>query len=399
MLKKLYIDNFKALNDFEIEFNKFTILIGANASGKSTILNAVIFLKYCCSSSVMQFLESRKIKISDLCSKFSSKRTMTFKAYFDFEGQEVIWSIMFRINKTAETIRLHSEYVTVNNNQLLCYSVPLKNSVKSNKNYRYNERSKEKEEIMKGYYKQSIISLVDEIEAENSYPTLLLIKKLFESTEAFDLLSPKDMRRSARGSSGSIGEYGEKLPSFINELNDTEKKDLVDNIHKIFPNIIDVRSVVRGRPGWAYLEIEEEFIDGTINVSANNVSDGVLRLIAFIAIKHIKNDGGITVLDEIENGMNSEVLESLLRAFQENSEKNNQQFIATTHNTVLLDFIDHKNIRYIARGNHGNTKAYNPFDYPEIHEKLEYMYPGEIILNTSNDELRDFAYKSEDEES
>ncbi len=41
MIKSIYIDNFKALNDFSINRKPLTILIGGNASGKSSILQAI----------------------------------------------------------------------------------------------------------------------------------------------------------------------------------------------------------------------------------------------------------------------------------------------------------------------------------------------------------------------
>lgn len=41
MLTRFYADNFKCLQNFIIEFNNFTLLTGANGSGKTTVLDAV----------------------------------------------------------------------------------------------------------------------------------------------------------------------------------------------------------------------------------------------------------------------------------------------------------------------------------------------------------------------
>ena len=41
MIKAIYIDNFKALNDFSIKLHPLTVLIGSNGSGKSTVLQAI----------------------------------------------------------------------------------------------------------------------------------------------------------------------------------------------------------------------------------------------------------------------------------------------------------------------------------------------------------------------
>lgn len=44
MVKKLYADNFKSLNGFEMNFEQFTVVVGNNMSGKSTVLQALDFL-------------------------------------------------------------------------------------------------------------------------------------------------------------------------------------------------------------------------------------------------------------------------------------------------------------------------------------------------------------------
>ena len=45
MLKKLTIRNFKAIHDMTIAFSPLTVLIGENAAGKSTVLQAIDFLR------------------------------------------------------------------------------------------------------------------------------------------------------------------------------------------------------------------------------------------------------------------------------------------------------------------------------------------------------------------
>ena len=47
MIKKIFIDNFKSLNDFTIELKPLTVIVGNNAMGKSSILQAVSFLANC----------------------------------------------------------------------------------------------------------------------------------------------------------------------------------------------------------------------------------------------------------------------------------------------------------------------------------------------------------------
>jgi AAA15 family ATPase/GTPase len=46
MIKSIYIDNFKILTDFQLDFEPVTVLIGENSVGKSTVLQVLELLSY-----------------------------------------------------------------------------------------------------------------------------------------------------------------------------------------------------------------------------------------------------------------------------------------------------------------------------------------------------------------
>ena len=45
LLKRLHLNNFRSFDEATIEFSDFNVLVGANASGKSNVLQAIQFLK------------------------------------------------------------------------------------------------------------------------------------------------------------------------------------------------------------------------------------------------------------------------------------------------------------------------------------------------------------------
>ena len=85
----------------------------------------------------------------------------------------------------------------------------------------------------------------------------------------------------------------------------------------------------------------------------------------------------------------------LLRTIQQ---QQNIQIIATTHSTVLLDdWCDDPDnpgdasIQVMLRDERtGVPKAYDFFTNPFVKEYLNYQFPGEIVLNTSNEEFNQF---------
>ena len=65
-IKSIYIDNFKAFNEFSMDFSPMTILVGNNSSGKSSVLQALVFLKYCCERTTGEAVEQRILPHEDL---------------------------------------------------------------------------------------------------------------------------------------------------------------------------------------------------------------------------------------------------------------------------------------------------------------------------------------------
>ncbi len=44
MIERLYVDNFKSLNEFEIKLSPFSVIVGNNTAGKSSVLQVMEFL-------------------------------------------------------------------------------------------------------------------------------------------------------------------------------------------------------------------------------------------------------------------------------------------------------------------------------------------------------------------
>ena len=135
------------------------------------------------------------------------------------------------------------------------------------------------------------------------------------------------------------------------------------------------------------MELEEAFENRTINVSSVGVSDGALRLLALFSLRFLKKSGGITLLDEIEDGISPQNIEAFLRHIRVYAREQKQQILLTTHSTVLLDYAQPDEIRYMFRNKAGDVVCRRFEDLNDVKEKLSYLYPGEILLNYSDEDL------------
>ena len=377
-IKSIYIDNFKAFNEFSMDFSPMTILVGNNSSGKSSVLQALVFLKYCCERTTGEYLRERGGTAEDIATRGLSKikKIMRFRVVFQGTRDHDIltWELTFFVDKTKNQILLRSEDISCGKEKLLSYTSG------GGVRVRYDGT---KDTLSSGDYPCSQIVFLND---KNADARLLAIKKFFNETEPLDLLTPRDMRKSVRSNERTLGLSGEKLPTLIQQLNPDEKEMLKQELKSVLPHLQDIKSVSR-RAGWTHLELEESFENRTINVSSVGVSDGTLRLLALFSLRFLKKSGGITLLDEIEDGISPQNIEAFLHHIRAYAQKQNQQILLTTHSTVLLDYTQPEEIRYMFRNKEGNIVCRRFEDLHDVKEKMDYLYPGEILLNYSDEEL------------
>ena len=142
------------------------------------------------------------------------------------------------------------------------------------------------------------------------------------------------------------------------------------------------------------MEVMEQFNNHPIIVQSNGISDGILRLIALFALPFLDKRGGVILLDEVEDGINSGNIAILMDFLRKYSKEGKQQIILTTHSTVLLDYAKPEEIRCLYRDGDGCTQCVNFTDLKDIEEELKYLYPGEALLNRGKDFLNGFAEES-----
>ena len=145
-----------------------------------------------------------------------------------------------------------------------------------------------------------------------------------------------------------------------------------------------VSQLVRGdMKGWKQLEIikgnkgQESGIPGLfprMTTEARHINDGMLHLIAILA--ELQSGHSFLLFDEIENGINPELVEFLIEALT----STDKQVLVTTHSPMILNYLSDEvaksGVIYLYKTPIGFTKAIQFFSIPSIAEKLTVMGPG-----------------------
>jgi predicted ATPase len=384
-IKSIDINNFKSLDRFHLDVPKFCCLVGLNGTGKSTVLQCLDFLAQLARGDLEGWLRRRHWRHGEVLSRVrrprrlgeqrpQNSRTVSFKVRaIDVQRrQEVVWTGTYNpyeLRCTAESITTNAAELTVRGGQL---SISTFAGV-------FEDGSggvpSETAQAIAFTYQGSVLSQLRE---ESLPPSLAEFQRFLRRTDSLDMLSPEHLRQRTREAGGSLGHGGRNLSAFIHELSDSDREQLTVELQKAYPQLTTINSRAI-QSGWKELWVGESYGVGLATAS-RHMNDGMLRLMAIIS--ELRSDHGLLLFDEIENGINPElvkfVVSSLVNA--------RQQIVATTHSPLILNYLDdevaRESVILLYKTPAGDTQAVRLFDIPSLSEKLSVMGPGEAFVDT-----------------
>lgn len=365
MIKSVWIDNFKSLVDFKIELAKFNCVVGLNGMGKSTLLQALDFLSQLAHGDIKSWLSARKWSASDLNSKLIKRSNIDFTVVFDLDGVEVTWSGSFN----RSTLRCTRESVYKGQERLM--------------------RVEDGKLLIKTGFDQTLFfdyqgSIFSKLKSNVLSDELKQIREKLTQIRSLDLISPELLRNRTRESGGKLGLGGENLSALIHEQGQQVQNELHKVLVEVYPQLdnIHVKSL---RSGWKQLEVTEQFGTNKLQSTARHLNDGMLRLMAIML--QLEVGGSLLLFDEIENGINPELVEFLMDRLV----LANDQVLVTTHSPMILNYIEDNvakaGVICLYRTTEGFTRAIRLFDLPSMAKKLEFMGPGEAFVDTDLTQL------------
>jgi len=354
-----------------VTFTKFSCLVGLNGAGKSTVLQAMDFLSQLMRGDLDSWLSERSWAKADLNSKLSARLNIEFEVtlQLDFLGG-FVWSGSVNRNSlhcTAEAVLLNEE--------------PLLKVQEGECTLRTIGGGKADKFKVVFEYQGSILSQLKESQIKG--PLLVLRNELLK-VHSLDLLSPAQLRMKTRSAGGQLGLGGQRLSAYLHELGKDKREILKSRLAGVYGQLesIDTKSL---RSGWKQLGIKERFGNQLLSTSAEHINDGMLRLMAVLS--QLDSDQHFLIFDEIENGINPELVEFLVDALVDS----NHQVLVTTHSPLILNYLEDdvakKGVIYLYKTPKGATQAIPLFSIPSMAEKLSVMGPGEVFVDTHLTEL------------
>jgi predicted ATPase len=373
MLKKLAIKNFKVIENMTVEFTPLTVLIGGNACGKSTVLQALDFLRSAATKDFSAYLEQRNWTWDDL--KFQANgaedKPVEFVSEWRFQTddktEDIKWHLRVDFNKTGWNIY---ESITKDTDNIVLYD---------------NVKCEYYPPALKEYKVQSSILKILKLETERSFSHL---QNFLSMSDNFELLSPDRIRsRGSRGHNDNIGTGGEMLAGYIYDLRPEQKQMLNTAVADFMGNESSIKTQKMLFSGWIELFLSEKFKQFSTNVRLPHISDGALRIIALSAITTQNKNSGFLLLDEIENGINPYLTEKVINLLHKTAIEACRQIIVTTHSPVILDCFNPEEIVFMWKNESGSACCKKMFSTKRMTGLLKALHPGEIWVNLDKENL------------
>ena len=354
MITSVRMVNFKNFADETLKLGPFTVIVGANASGKSNIRDAFRFLHGIGRGYTLAEILGGKIGVGGQLEwagvRGAPGEVVRFRKVYPYESSDFTVSTELPFGEKAATFsirvgfnsltgfdvveeKLTAETATVYNT--VPHTHPTIISPGADQYHwvrRTNSVATGKEEIA-GVLKSkpALTQFLTDRAMENALSALVRMRFLEPS--------PERMREPSIPGSQVLGDSGENLPSVLEAIctDSTRERNLMSWLQELTPMDVKDFDFPRDPSGRIHLYIVER--NGR-KVSAYSASDGTMRFLGILAALLGPNEGGLYFLEDIDNGIHPSRLWLLLDFIEQQTAKGNVQVITTTHSPALLAWMN-----------------------------------------------------------
>jgi predicted ATPase len=203
-------------------------------------------------------------------------------------------------------------------------------------------------------------------EDESKFPVSTWLKRLLaEGVQQFILNSLLIRRASPPGQVRGFKPDGSNLPWVVDRLQrtaDNRFREWVAHVQTALPDLEDIRTVERPDDKHRYLILRYK---GGLDVPSWMASDGTLRLLALTLPAYLADFKGIYLIEEPENGIHPTAVETV---FQSLSSVYDAQILLATHSPVILSVAEAKEVLCFAKTKEGSSDIVPGDEHPALRD-------------------------------
>ena len=341
MITSIRLKNFKNFADETLRVGPFTLLVGANASGKSNIRDAFRFL-----SGI-----GRSYTLAEI---FGGKReagwepirgAMNEIVRFGQEAFSIEVGLKLSNGNASYLIEIGSREkrpgeFQVAREELKLESTPVYTTHDDGTNLKVSGMWNSTEEGPFDSGQPALTQLIRFFRHEQALSDRMMEElSLVLSNMRFLELSSERLREPAFPGATVLGDSGENLPVVLRDICADPKREeiLTSWIAELTPMDVTGFEFPVDPSGRVHLTLCEA--NGS-KVSAYSASDGTLRFLAMLAVLLGENPSDLCFFEEIDTGIHPVRLNLLMDLIERQTAKRDIQVVATTHAPTLLTVIN-----------------------------------------------------------
>ena len=212
-------------------------------------------------------------------------------------------------------------------------------------------------------------------EDESKFPVSIWLKRLLATgVQRFVLNSLALRKASPPGQGRGFRPDGSNLPWVIDALRKTAPErfaDWIAHVRTALPDLEDIRTIEREDDRHRYVVL---CYQGGLQVPSWMASDGTLRLPALTLPAYLTDFAGVYLIEEPENGIHPRAVETM---YQSLSSVYSAQILMATHSPVILGIVEPEKVLCFAKTGEGATDIVLGSEHPALRD-----WQGETNLST-----------------
>jgi predicted ATPase len=403
MISQIEALDYRCLRYIRQPIGPFHVLVGPNASGKTTFLDVVSFLGRLVSEGVEAAVRERTENFFDLLWGRAGRRfelaieaslPKSVRDKLGHESPDVIrYEVAIGVPPEAETeeVGILSERVfltptrerdetprdlfpapveppeSILHKTARGWKSVVSKSYDGNDNFTPETKSTGRKawahSFKLGHRKSALGNLPPD---ESHFPASTWFKDLLtEGVQPFILNSLLIRKPSPPNQRRGFRTDGSNLPWVVNDLWQRDRDRFlawIGHIQTALPDLAMIHTTLRPEDRHRYLMLEYQ---GGLKVPSWMVSDGTLRLLALTLPAYIPDFQGIYLIEEPENGIHPKAVETV---FQSLSSVYDAQLLLASHSPVILGCAATKSVLCFAKNEDGATDVVSGPNHPRLKE-------------------------------
>ena len=379
MITRFRVQNYKALRDVTLDLTPMHLLIGPNDSGKTSILEAMAAL----CRSVEEPLADAFVGTwhgASLVYNQDVKLAVTLAATIeDSEAIETIHyqlEVSFHPDPESRSVKEFSETLDYNEEGYVLAEHDGSNTTRLRL---VSVKGMPVPDVVPKPLATDVIDALRGVQLYRFVPDHLALPAALDS------------RRRMRMEPSGFG-----LPTLLDDIRDFDPRrfdELQARFKSIFPDIAAMRPrteigySARSYNNGQVLKFEQAegkglhfaFVGDAPDVAASQVSDGMLLVLAYLAILYLPKPPRVLLIEEPENGIHPARLQEVLTILRDLVKEQSQtQVVLTSHSPYVVSMFGPEEVTLCHKGDDGSIQVRRLSDSKAVREQVDFFTLGEI---------------------